>query len=222
MSLISFGFERFFNALQYLPPQSILGRRHEIHAAEEGQTESQILANTRRNARKIDVYVSGWVAVAAVASILVLANILQAGGVITWVIWILAALRIIDILQVAVNVSVFDRLRVPGRHRVASLVRTFVLSIVNYFELLTWFALVYATRPDLLNVRPPASASFADSLYFSVVTQLTVGYGDILPSGMGRLIAGIQALVGFFFSLIILGRVVALLPRLEPVLHDDE
>lgn len=33
--------------------------------------------------------------------------------------------------------------------------------------------------------------------YFSGVTLLTIGYGDITPIGMGRLIAIIQALIGF-------------------------
>jgi len=33
--------------------------------------------------------------------------------------------------------------------------------------------------------------------YFSGVTLLTIGYGDITPVGIGRLIAIIQALIGF-------------------------
>jgi len=33
--------------------------------------------------------------------------------------------------------------------------------------------------------------------YFSGVTLLTIGYGDITPIGIGRLIAIIQALIGF-------------------------
>lgn len=35
------------------------------------------------------------------------------------------------------------------------------------------------------------------SLYFSGVTLLTIGYGDIVPLGIGRLIALIQALIGY-------------------------
>ncbi|RKL66122.1 ion transporter [Salipaludibacillus neizhouensis] len=36
-----------------------------------------------------------------------------------------------------------------------------------------------------------------DVLYFSAVTLLTVGYGDIIPQGIGRWIAIIQALIGY-------------------------
>lgn len=35
------------------------------------------------------------------------------------------------------------------------------------------------------------------SFYFSGVTLLTIGYGDIVPIGIGRLIALIEALIGY-------------------------
>lgn len=35
------------------------------------------------------------------------------------------------------------------------------------------------------------------SFYFSGVTLLTIGYGDIIPVGIGRFIAIIQALIGY-------------------------
>jgi potassium channel LctB len=33
--------------------------------------------------------------------------------------------------------------------------------------------------------------------YFSMMTMLTVGYGDIIPLGLGKAIAGLQALIGY-------------------------
>ncbi|TFJ91471.1 potassium channel family protein [Lentibacillus salicampi] len=39
--------------------------------------------------------------------------------------------------------------------------------------------------------------SFIHSFYFSGVTLLTIGYGDIIPLGIGRLLALIQALIGY-------------------------
>ncbi|MGX4670297.1 potassium channel family protein [Cerasibacillus sp. JNUCC 74] len=39
--------------------------------------------------------------------------------------------------------------------------------------------------------------SLMHSLYFSGVTILTIGYGDITPIGVGRLIAIVQALIGY-------------------------
>lgn len=35
------------------------------------------------------------------------------------------------------------------------------------------------------------------ALYFSGVTLLTIGYGDIVPIGIGRLIALVEALIGY-------------------------
>src|SRR5699024_5425905 len=35
------------------------------------------------------------------------------------------------------------------------------------------------------------------SFYFSGVTMLTIGYGDIIPIGIGRFIAVTQALIGY-------------------------
>jgi uncharacterized protein YjbI with pentapeptide repeats len=42
--------------------------------------------------------------------------------------------------------------------------------------------------------------SFVDSLYFSIVTFTTLGYGDIAPHGYMRLVAASEALVGIFLS----------------------
>ncbi|CDQ42101.1 MULTISPECIES: potassium channel family protein [Virgibacillus] len=39
--------------------------------------------------------------------------------------------------------------------------------------------------------------SMIHSFYFSGVTILTIGYGDITPIGIGRLIALIEALIGY-------------------------
>lgn len=36
-----------------------------------------------------------------------------------------------------------------------------------------------------------------DSLYFSGVTLLTIGYGDIIPVGWGKLLAITEALIGY-------------------------
>ncbi|MFD2046435.1 potassium channel family protein [Ornithinibacillus salinisoli] len=39
--------------------------------------------------------------------------------------------------------------------------------------------------------------SIIHSMYFSGVTMLTIGYGDVTPIGFGRLIALIEALIGY-------------------------
>ncbi|WP_138420825.1 potassium channel family protein [Aquibacillus sediminis] len=42
-----------------------------------------------------------------------------------------------------------------------------------------------------------ALESLSHSLYFSGVTLMTVGYGDITPIGWGRLLALIEAMIGY-------------------------
>ncbi len=42
--------------------------------------------------------------------------------------------------------------------------------------------------------------SLAESLYFSVMTYTTVGYGDYLPMGWTQAVAGIEALSGILFT----------------------
>lgn len=42
----------------------------------------------------------------------------------------------------------------------------------------------------------PYDASFGDTLYFSLSTYTTVGFGDITPVGPVRLLVGIEALAG--------------------------
>lgn len=42
-----------------------------------------------------------------------------------------------------------------------------------------------------------ALGSIIHSIYFSGVTLLTIGYGDITPIGFGRAIALVEALIGY-------------------------
>ncbi len=42
------------------------------------------------------------------------------------------------------------------------------------------------------------STIISDSFYFSIITYLTVGYGDFCPLGINRWIAGIEGFVGVF------------------------
>lgn len=63
----------------------------------------------------------------------------------------------------------------------------FYLSLVPFFGLVYWLA-------DSLWETP---LGFIESIYFSVVTITTLGYGDISPStDAGRILTGIEALLG--------------------------
>ncbi|RZT98253.1 ion channel [Advenella incenata] len=51
------------------------------------------------------------------------------------------------------------------------------------------------------------SPGFADSLYFSVVTFTTLGYGDYIPVGCGKFIAVFVVLCGLLLSALLIGKI---------------
>lgn len=130
---------------------------------------------------------------------------------------VLIGLRVVDIVRAAVDINLLGGL--PGsRPEVAYLQRSAVLAIINFFELMLCFAVVYAS--SFLAGR--WTATEFDPLYFSAITQLTVGYGDIAPQGLARLVVGVHTCLTFVLALIALSRLVSLLPRPKEVLASDE
>lgn len=62
-----------------------------------------------------------------------------------------------------------------------------VMLLVSLFEACIW-AWYYWVTGQL--------ASFLESVYFSLITMTTVGYGDVTLSGNGRVTSGMQAALG--------------------------
>ena len=59
------------------------------------------------------------------------------------------------------------------------------------------------------------------AFYFSVITQLTIGYGDVYPMGWMRVLAAAQGLIGAFFAIGVFARAITALPieRKKPTNH---
>lgn len=85
----------------------------------------------------------------------------------------------------------------------------FILAII-YLTVMIGFGLIYflvgsEVHPVLIEGEYSKSTSTVEetvteletALYFSAVTLFSVGYGDIAPIGIGRVIAIIEALVGY-------------------------
>ena len=48
-----------------------------------------------------------------------------------------------------------------------------------------------------------------DTIYFSAITQLTIGYGEITPTGLGKLLAPGQAVFGTMLLVVGVARLLA-------------
>ena len=68
----------------------------------------------------------------------------------------------------------------------------------HFLEILLYGAAYYllATQFDIGNMGQPGPLHFSRCLYFSAETYTTLGYGDVLPHGDLRLLAGLEALNG--------------------------
>ena len=208
-SLITWFFERVFWGLHQLSPARLVRRSRNAHVSSEA-FRLDPHASTVRRARRVEAYIIAWFAIEAALST-------SAAYQLVWPLWIprvIVLARIVDIFQQSVNMSVFDQLRSDERLVISSAVRTLVLSFLNYVELLVCFGLVYYSFPGSLS----GSTGWIDDLYFSVVTQLTIGFGDIRPLGVSRIIASAQGLVSVIFTILMLGSIVSVLPKIDTVM----
>lgn len=81
----------------------------------------------------------------------------------------------------------------------------FYTLLAVYFMVLTSFACLYFVLSfqgvllldDGKLKELPLFETLAHSFYFSGVTLMTVGYGDITPVGWGRLLALVESLIGY-------------------------
>jgi potassium channel LctB len=101
-------------------------------------------------------------------------------------------------------------------HRYVSLENLFVL-LALYLTILIGFGLVYTVLQingyEVLWIKGKSDHGdffelFQDSLYFSATTLVTVGYGDIIPVGVGRWLAAMEGLLGYVLPAALIVRTV--------------
>jgi potassium channel LctB len=94
---------------------------------------------------------------------------------------------------------------------------TVIMITYLYISLLVGFGMIYLIcMQSNINVLIESGTSISGdyfdklvtSLYFSAVTLFSVGYGDIVPIGLGRLLAVIQALIGYILPAVFVARTV--------------
>lgn len=99
-----------------------------------------------------------------------------------------------------------------------------LLIAVNVVLLLLAFATTYQKLGIQDNTQSPATVShdFANSVYYSIVTFTTLGYGDFYPTGLARPLAALQALTGYLVLGILASVVVSILDPREDLGIEDE
>ncbi len=210
ISPLSFFIERGFHLLSHLTPERLIGptrvRIQSAHTSVEARLEA-----ARRRGRRVEGYLVAWFSIEALAIVF--------GTTCTnpWVTGVFVALmagRILDIIQITGNISLFDRLKINWRYYyIENTVRTILLSMINYLEFIVCFGFMYCVAGRSGRMLAFKESPF-DGYYFSGTTQLTIGYGDIVPFGWIKYLALFQGFLGFLFTILILGRFIALLPEI--------
>ena len=165
-----------------------------------------------------DAYIVIWLGVALLLGALGWWKYPGLSPALRWLLFVAAGLRVVDITQVVVNVGIFDQLGFAGRggrqQAVEDVTRSLVLLVWNYCELMVWFGLAYIPL-DILRQSTFQQSTLWSRFYFSAVTQLTIGYGDLAPVGWAKAIAAAQGTLGWMLTVIIVARFVASLPPIR-------
>lgn len=92
-----------------------------------------------------------------------------------------------------------------GSKQITHFIMSYIITIIMIIFL---FAGAYESHPTLFTENNQQTVvTFEDAVYFSVVTITTVGYGDINPTGINRLLAAMEAFIGMTINVALLGYV---------------
>jgi len=211
-SFIAYAMERFFWILMYLSPVDwFLSSKMELQEKFDRGDNAIKEKLTKKRGKEIELYMC--ICILAEILILLLVNIvLRDYRLIKYLLLIPIAVRLLDIFQTNVNISVFAHLRTRkphGRQYIATPVRLLVLVAINYLEIILCFGIIYSVF--ISNIQ--CHTHWADALYFSVITQLTIGYGDLRPTEFLRLAVCVQGMLGLLFTVLIISRIINLVPQ---------
>jgi len=93
--------------------------------------------------------------------------------------------------------------------KIYSLIDSFILALNN----ILMFAFIYNAYGIYDSNKLLIKNDFMISLYFSIVTWTTLGYGDFTPTENTRIFASIEALLGYIYTAIIIGLLLNYLQR---------
>jgi hypothetical protein len=198
---------KVFFALDGIPSRLFLGRRSMLKLPRD---PDELRRYAQKRAVKVDLYICSCVLIELM--IVTSCGLWSGYWLPRLIVTLVCSVRIAEVFIINMNVAIF---RADANPTVASVLRILVMTIVSYGELFLCFAGIYAAHSILLSTKCPW-----DAFYFSGTTQLTIGYGDILPTGWLRGVAVLQGWLGTMFALLIVGRLVGIMPKLQEIRVD--
>jgi len=126
---------------------------------------------------------------------------------------ILLIQRVIEFLVVYSRNFIFHRGRIFSHYEDPSersqwLILMFILNIIQLILIFAiWYRFITFVDPSTFS----QTLSVVDSLYFSIVTFLTVGYGDIIPlTGLAKGLVIFQGILTFYTLVIVINGLISI------------
>ncbi len=136
-----------------------------------------------------------------------------------WPLLLYGACRVFEMIVYLGNVIFFDERRkrkARQQYRVYGPRRSIILALMNYTEIVAWFALFYRNSWKLFRCDELCPNSFAGALYFSVVTITTLGYGDIAPiHPLGAFLICTETFIGISVLVLIVATFISARPEID-------
>ena len=131
---------------------------------------------------------------------------------VAWLVFGYGALRVFEI--VTYNLCVLFLHPISNKtFAFRSFRRSVILVLHNYCEVFFWFAAAYHHFAGHFGDKAGIVGSIDGSLYFSIITMATVGYGDITPQdALTRWMVIAHVCVSLFLTIIVIASFVSLLP----------
>jgi hypothetical protein len=169
--------------------------------------------NKKGSAICSDIYVLSW-------WVILFGSLVLATQGVAWFVWlvlVVCAYRYIEILSVLLSILVRRFIKhTPRGQGLASGNRTLLLIVLNGLEIFLIFAVFYICLQELwqpIAIFDGPKLGILDSVYYSVVTGTTLGYGDISAvCGISKLFSILEVLTVFLVFVVVLASVASSRP----------
>ena len=111
------------------------------------------------------------------------------------------------------GVYLYFNFRSTALRRKVALAYLFYLMFLSIYTFQSIYQNLGILCPDICATGGKISNSSSETLYFSIVTWTTLGYGDFRPTPAARIFAGAQALLGYIYMGLLVGTVIHWLTR---------